>query len=330
MISRFNSGIQHHLPKQKSKTMKKILFGMLLALAGAVSFTACSDKGDDPKNIVQLAQDNSNLSSLVAALQRADLVSALEGDGPFTVFAPTDAAFATFLQANGFAKLEDVPVDLLKQVLLYHVVGAEARSNSLSTGYVNALATYGATTAPLSLFVNTASGVKINDATVTLADVTATNGVVHVIDKVLVPPTVVNHALNNPAFSTLVAALTRSDLGVDYVGLLSGAGPFTVFAPTNAAFTALLAELGANGLADIDAATLNAVLQYHVVSGANVRSGDLTEGQVVTTFSGGTFTIGLTDGAKITDARGRVANIAVVDVQASNGVVHAIDKVILP
>jgi len=310
--------------------MKKTLFGLMLAFAGAVLFTACSDKEDDPKNIVQLAQDNSNLNSLVAALQRADLASTLEGAGPFTVFAPTDAAFAAFLQANGFASLDEVPVDLLRQVLLYHVIGAEARSTSLSTGYVNVLAPYGATTTPLSLFVNTASGVKINDATVTTADVMASNGLVHVIDKVLVPPTVVNHALNNPEFSTLVAALTRSDLGVDYVGTLSGAGPFTVFAPTNAAFTALLAELGVSSLNDIDAATLNAVLQYHVVSGANVRSGDLTEGQEVTTFGGGTFTIGLTDGAKITDARGRIANIVVVDVQGTNGVVHAIDKVILP
>lgn len=310
--------------------MKKTLVSLLLVAAAAFTFTACGDKDSGPENIVETAKDTESLSTLVAALQRADLVSALEADGPFTVFAPTNEAFNAFLQANGFANLEAVPVDVLKQVLLYHVVSGKVPSSAVTTGYVNSLATYANSTANLSLFANTASGVKINTATVTTADVDATNGVVHIIDQVLVPPTVVNHALNNPDFSTLVAALTRSDLGVDYVGTLSGAGPFTVFAPTNAAFTALLSELGAASLSAIDAATLNAVLQYHVVNGANVRSSQLTNNQEVTTFGGGKFTIGLTGGAKITDARGRVSNIIAVDVQGTNGVVHAIDKVILP
>jgi len=160
--------------------------------------------------------------------------------------------------------------------------------------------------------------------------VSASNGVVHIIDKVILTPTVVNQALNNPNFSTLVAALTRSDLGVDYVTLLSGTGPFTVFAPTNAAFTALLTELGFANLNAIPAATLNAVLQYHVVNGANVRSTQLTNQQVVTTFGGGAFKVDLTGGAKIVDAKNRISNIIATDVQGANGVVHAIDKVILP
>jgi uncharacterized surface protein with fasciclin (FAS1) repeats len=310
--------------------MKKTLLSLLLVTAAAFTFTACGDKESGPENIVETAKDTESLSTLVAALQRADLVSALEGAGPFTVFAPTNEAFNAFLQANGFANLEAVPVDVLKQVLLYHVVSGEVPSSAVTTGYVNSLATFGNSTVNLSLFTNTTSGVKVNTATVTMADVDATNGVVHIIDQVLAPPTVVNHALNNPDFSTLVAALTRSDLGVDYVGTLSGAGPFTVFAPTNAAFTALLSELGVASLSAIDAATLNAVLQYHVVNGANVRSSQLTNNQEVTTFGGGKFTIGLTGGAKITDARGRVSNIIAVDVQGTNGVVHTIDKVILP
>jgi uncharacterized surface protein with fasciclin (FAS1) repeats len=119
-------------------------------------------------------------------------------------------------------------------------------------------------------------------------------------------------------------------LGVDYVSILSGTGPFTVFAPTNAAFAALLTELGVPNLNAIPAATLNSVLQYHVVNGANVRAENLTNGQVVTTFGGSTFTVGLTGGAKITDAKAWVSNIIVTNVQANNGVVHAIDKVLLP
>jgi uncharacterized surface protein with fasciclin (FAS1) repeats len=314
--------------------MKKLFFGMFLALGAALFFTACGeDEEESPKNIVQLAQSNNELSSLVAALTRAGLVDALNADGPFTVFAPTNAAFNEFLSANGFASLEAVPVDVLKQVLLNHVVSGEIRAaNVPAEGYVKTLATYGTTNSNISLLAQSnSSGVSLNkDAKVTTADVIATNGVIHIVNKVIGLPSIVSHALNNPNFSILVAALTRPSLGVDYVGLLSGAGPFTVFAPTNAAFAALLTELNLTSLDQVDDATLNAVLQYHVVPNANVLAGQLTQGQVVTTFQTGTFTIGLSGGAKITDASGRVSNIILTDVQATNGVVHAIDKVILP
>lgn len=310
--------------------MKKLLFSLVLALGATLAFTACKDDDDDPKNIVEVAQGNSNLSTLVAAVQRAGLVDALSGTDKLTVFAPTNAAFTTLLTSLGFTKLEDVPVDVLKNILLNHVVSGEVRSTALTTGYVETLLPFGTTSSYLNNYVDLTSGVKIGGSSVTTADVSASNGVVHIIDKVIVPPTVVNQALNNPNFSTLVAALTRPDLGVDYVTILSGTGPFTVFAPTNAAFTALLAELGVANLNAIPAATLNAVLQYHVVNGANVLSTQLTNQQVVTTFGGSTFKIDLTGGAKIVDAKNRTSNIIVTDVQGSNGVVHAIDKVILP
>jgi len=314
--------------------MKKLLFGMFLALGSGLLFTSCGDnKEESPKNIVQTAQATSDLSSLVAALTRAGLVDALNGTGPFTVFAPTNAAFSAFLSANGFATLEDVPVNVLQQVLLNHVVSGEIRAvNVPAEGYVKTLATFGATSSNLSILAqSSAAGVRINKSvSVTTADVLASNGVVHIVDGVIGLPTVVNHALNNDNFSILVAALTRPSLGVDYVGLLSGAGPFTVFAPTNAAFTALLAELNLTSLNQVDDATLNAVLQYHVVNGANVLASQLTNGQVVTTFANGTFTIDLSSGAKIVDARNRTTNIVITDVQGSNGVVHAIDRVLLP
>lgn len=312
--------------------MKKLLFGLLFAFAALTTFVACNDDdGDDVKNIVELAQSDANLSTLVAAVQRAGLEATLSGPGPFTVFAPTNAAFADLLKTLNLTKLEDVPVATLKSILLYHVVSGEVLSSQLTTGYVSSLSPFSTSSNNLSLYIETGSGVKINKSvSVTTANLSAANGVVHVVDKVIVPPTVVNIALDNANFSSLVAALTRADLGVDYVTLLSGAGPFTVFAPTNAAFAALLTELGVANLAAIPAATLNAVLQYHVVNNANVRSSTLTNGQVVTTFGGSKFTINTTGGAKITDAKNRVSNIVVVDVQASNGVVHAIDKVILP
>jgi transforming growth factor-beta-induced protein len=136
---------------------------------------------------------------------------------------------------------------------------------------------------------------------------------------------IVEIATTTDDFSILVQALVKADL----VGALSGDGPFTVFAPTNAAFASLLDELGASSLDDIPVDLLTDVLLYHVL-GAKVLSSSLTEGQVVTTLQGATFTVGLSGGAKITDQSARVANITAVDVMASNGVIHVLNKVILP
>jgi uncharacterized surface protein with fasciclin (FAS1) repeats len=329
------SAVSFPLTKSNFFKMKKATFFLSALLIGSVfTFSSCSDDDDDvvpQQNIVELAQGNENLSSLVAAVQRAGLVDALsDPNSNLTVFAPTNAAFAAFLTANGFATLEDVPLAVLTQVLLNHVVGSELKAADLSTGYVSTLATFGTTTANLSLFVSTASGVVLNGGpAVTAADVDASNGVVHVIDEVIALPTIVTHALSNPNLSILVQALTRPDLTIDFVSILSGAGPYTAFAPTNDAFVALLGELELASLNDIPVATLEAVLTYHVANG-NVRAGSLTEGQVIPTLNTGTFTIGLSGGAKITDANNRVANIVATDVQGANGVVHVIDKVILP
>lgn len=312
--------------------MKKLFLGLLLVFGATFTFISC-DKEDDetPKNIVELASSNSNLSILVEAVNHAGLGSVLSGSSKLTVFAPSNDAFNALLKDLKVAKITDLDKKLVERILLYHVVAGEVKSTDLSNGYVKTQAKFGSSANQLSLLVNINSGVKLNNkATVVTANVAASNGVVHVIDKVLTLPTVVTKALDNPAFSSLVAALTRPDLGVDYVTLLSAAGPFTVFAPTNDAFTALLTELKLTKLADIPAATLNAVLQYHVVSGANVVSTQLTQNQEVTTFGTGKFKIDLVGGAKITDAKGRQSKIIIADVQADNGVVHAIDKVILP
>lgn len=331
----FHGCNNHFLTPFNFKNMKKSIFFALFLAILAVSFSACDKDPDvnvvDVKNIVELAQSNPDLSILVDAVVYADLTGVLSGTDKYTVFAPTNAAFTSLLNTLGVAKIQDVDKNTVKSILLYHVVAGDVKSSALTTGYVKTAGTFGSTNSNLSLFVETAAGVKLNGtANVTTADVAAENGTVHIIDKVLTLPTVVTHALSNPNFSILVQALTRSDLGVDYVSILSGAGPFTVFAPTNAAFAALLQELGVSSLNDIPAGTLNSVLQYHVIAGANVLSTQLTEGQQVTTFEGGKFTINLAGGASITDAQGRKSNIIAVDVQGSNGVVHAIDKVILP
>ncbi|MFC5195418.1 fasciclin domain-containing protein [Bizionia hallyeonensis] len=290
-------------------------------------------------DVVDHALANSSFSNLVAALGAADgdLVSVLQGGGPFTVLAPVDAAFANFLADNGFSGLGDVPTDVLSQVLLNHVLAGATFSTDLvnmGAGYTTTSAT-GAGNNPMSLYFNTADGVEFNGiSTVAIADVVGTNGVIHAVDTVIGLPTVVDFALADPTFETLVAALTRDDLTFDYVGTLStpngtAPAPFTVFAPTNAAFGDLLTELNVATLGDIPEPTLKATLDMHAVAGANVRSSALMDNMTVGTL-GGNITANITGGATLTDANGRVSNIIAVDVQASNGVIHAIDKVVLP
>ena len=285
-------------------------------------------------SVVDHALANSNFSNLVASLQAADgdLVNVLSGAGPFTVLAPDDAAFGNFLSDNGFAGLGDVPTDALSQVLLNHVIGGTILSTDLvsaGAGYNNTSAS-GAGGNAMSIYFNTDSGVIFNGVpSVTAADVVGANGIIHAVDAVIGLPTVVDFALADPTFGTLVTALTRSDLTFDYVTTLQGDGPFTVFAPTNAAFGDLLTELGAGSLADIDEPTLKAALDHHAVAGANVRSSSLTDNLMVGTL-GGNITANITGGATLTDANDRVSNIIAVDVQAVNGVIHVIDKVVLP
>ena len=317
--------------------MKTIFKTSLLILLSVVVF-ACSNDDDnttdqnDEGTIAAFVAANAEYSSLLAALDRANLVTTLDGTDQYTVFAPNNAAFSAFLSDNGFASLNDVPVDVLTSVLLNHVVAGTAESTDLSTGYVNSLATYGDTSNNLSMYVNTTSGVTLNGiSNVTVADISASNGVIHAVDAVIGLPTVVTFATADATFGSLVAALTRSDQP-DFVSVLStpfgtSPAPFTVFAPTNDAFANLLSELGASDLSDIETATLTATLNTHVIAGANVRAEDLTDGDVTTL--GGDITIDASN-ANITDPNGRVSNIVVVNVQASNGVVHAIDKVILP
>jgi uncharacterized surface protein with fasciclin (FAS1) repeats len=320
------------------KTLKKIIPTLIIAL---LLFQSCKDDDTDDviipetNTIVDIAVASDNLTSLVAALQKANLVTTLAGDGPFTVLAPTNEAFAAFLTSNGFSSLDDVPVDILTNILLNHVVSGSIASTDLSTGYANTLATSSASGTGMSLYIDISNGVRFNGvSSVSMADILADNGIVHVVDAVIGLPSVVTFAVADPTFSTLVAALTRDDLTTDFVGVLSTAtgtspAPFTVFAPTNDAFGSLLSELSIAGLADIDEPTLDAVLKNHVVAGLNVFDTDLTDNMTVPTL-GGDITANVTGGATLTDNSGRIIDIIATNVQADNGVIHAINRVILP
>lgn len=318
------------------KNLFKIIPILLISLT---TLQSCNNNDDenvqDVSTIVNLAVDSADLTSLVAALDRANLVSALNGEGPFTVLAPTNDAFAAFLSANNFNSLEEVPVDILTKVLLNHVISGSLISTDLSTGYANTLATSAASQTPLSIYVDTSNGVRFNGvSSVSAADILAVNGVIHKVDAVIGLPNIVTFATADPNFSTLVSALTRSDLTTDFVGVLStdsatAPAPFTVFAPINDAFNRLLTELNLASLSEIDEPTLDVVLKNHVVGGANVLDSNLTDNLTINTL-GGDITADISGGARLTDSSGRVSDIIATNVQANNGVIHAINNVILP
>ncbi len=308
------------------KNLKNLL-GLFLITFVAVSFVACDDDDDvtptpEPQSIVEIAVDNPDFSTLVAALSRVNLVSALEGDGPFTVFAPTNAAF----DALG-VDLNTISDEALTEILLYHVLGAEVFAGDIADGQT--YVTTAAATAPgenqLSMLIEKSGGaVTINNAAnVTTADVDATNGVIHIVDAVIMPLDVVGHAVANTNFSSLVSALGAAN--GDLVTVLSGDGPFTVFAPVNSAFDEI-----ANVIATLSADQIATVLTYHVVGGANVRSTDLTNNMEVTTVNTESFIVNLGNEVTIADNQGNTATVILTDVQATNGVIHVLNKVILP
>ena len=270
------------------------------------------------QSILDAAMGLDDFSSLVAALAKANLASTFMMEGAYTVFAPTNDAFAAFLTSINVA-FEDLTAEDLAPILKYHVVASKVMSGSLETGYVNTI--YAAMEGnPVSLYVKVDGGVMLNGSvSVTAADVETSNGVIHVIDGVLTPTSVVDIAINNSNFSKLVEAVVKAGL----VETLSAEGPFTIFAPTDDAFDKLFADLGVSGIEEISAETLIPILQYHVVAG-NVLSTDLSNGDVATL--NGNIKISLSAPVTINDD----TEVSAVDIQGTNGVVHVINKVLLP
>ena len=270
------------------------------------------------QSILDAAMGLADFSSLVAALAKSNLASTFMMDGAFTVFAPTNDAFAAFLESANLA-FEDLTAEDLAPILKYHVLGSKAMSGSLATGYVSTI--YEAQEGyPVTLFVEVDGGVKLNASiNVTTPDVETSNGVIHVIDGVLSPTSVVDVALNNSNFTQLVEAVVKAGL----VETLSEAGPFTIFAPTDDAFAQLFADLGVSGIEEISAETLIPILQYHVVSGT-VLSSDLSDGDVNTL--NGTIRVALSESVTINES----SEVIAIDIQGTNGVVHVINKVLLP
>ena len=267
------------------------------------------DKVITPLSVGELVAVNPDLSSLASAVVGQNLLSALtDKNGTFTVFAPNNA---------GFAKHSNLPADV-KSLLLYHVVGSKNYSGSLTTGYYNTLSKFGEY--PVSMKIITSPEVKINNsAKVVKADITGINGVVHIIDDVIFQPSVVAIAQQNPNFSILVQAVIKAGLAET----LSGSGPFTVFAPTNDAFTALFATLKVSGVEALTKEQLTPILLYHVVQ-SNVRAGSLSSGKVTTLNGQIDINVGSTVSINTS------AKVVATDIQGINGIVHVVDQVLIP
>ena len=328
-----------------NQQLKALLFSTLL---GIFFLTGCDEKDPfdsgspvpAPKSIVDIVTGDRNFSRLAQAVTRANLTGAL-GGAALTVFAPSNAAFAAAgLDSATIAKTDPAA---LSAILRYHVLGSAVRSSDLQTGINRETATLNGA-AYVSKFDFGTPAVAVNGVRATLLDVAATNGVVHVVDNLLMPPTgsIMDVVRSNPNFTFLLAAVTRANLAT----ALSGAGPLTVFAPSNDAFISTtpfktLAQINA-----ADPAALAAILTYHVtpgrvfttnfvpeaypVSGGIVVSSDAKKPGKIPTLSGKTINISgdlkLTGLGNGTDA----STVTRANMLVSNGVIHIIDRVLLP
>ena len=263
--------------------------------------------------IVDIAKEDGRFTTLLAAVEAAGLVDTLNSEGPFTVFAPTDEAFAKLPAGTIDALLQDIPQ--LSSILLYHVVpGKLMAADVTAADYLN-------TAQGESVRIKVEDGkAYINEAQIILTDIEAANGVIHVIDTVILPgKTIADIAVNDGRFTTLVTALQAAEL----VETLQGDGPFTVFAPTDEAFAKLPAGTIEALLKDIPA--LKNILLYHVVSGA-VRSEQVVTLTSADTVAGKPVTVKVEDGKVFINN----AQVVIVDIVAKNGIIHVIDTVLLP
>ena len=266
-------------------------------------------------DIVDTAVADGRFNTLVAAIQAAGLEETLRGDGPFTVFAPTDAAFAKLPAGTVQSLLADIPT--LTDILLYHVVSGDVMASDV-VGLSSATTVQGQ---PVAVSV-TDGRVYINDAQVIITDVKASNGIIHVIDSVIIPPanSIAEALTEDGRFTTLLAAVSAANL----VETLSSGGPFTLFAPTDAAFARLPAGTVQSLLGDIP--TLTDILLYHVVNG-RVFAGDVVGLTEAATVQGESIEISIDGGSVVLDGQ---SNVIEVNTLATNGVIHVIDRVILP
>ncbi|SFZ93435.1 Uncaracterized surface protein containing fasciclin (FAS1) repeats [Flaviramulus basaltis] len=317
------------------KTTKNLY--RFLSIVLVLLITSCNDDDDvlsqqlseNPQNISEIIAGNSELSTLSSALVQVGLDSILSTTTTYTVFAPNNDSFSG-------VDVSALTEEQLTNVLLNHVLSTVTPDfiSTMSTGYLTSMAA-GPGETNLSFYTNTSAGVTLNGMGAVVdnsSDFGATNGILHVVDGVLMPPTIVDHALANPDYNSFAQAIELAGL----TDVLSDSDPdsdnypFTLFAPNNAAMEYLMTQLngafGYSTLADIPVDVLQEIIQYHVIAGANTLAEDV-DGTSQTSMQGESFSI---SGTVIDDASYNNGNIILTDVQGVNGIVHGTDKVLLP
>jgi uncharacterized surface protein with fasciclin (FAS1) repeats len=284
------------------------------------------------ETLYELTSEISDLSTLKKALEITGLNTALEGTDLKTVFAPSNTAFSNFLVENDFETIDDVPVNILREILLNHVVNGKLKEQDLPINtYIKSNAKgYASPNNTLSLyFRNTDNGVIINGvASLTGQTLLASNGVIHKINHVLHLPSVIEQIVANPNLSTLANAL-EANTSYDFKAELSSInnGPYTIMAPLNSGFSTLTTEVPQPA----SQATMAEILKYHVVLTSNTLAASLNNGDVINTFAGDMFSIQITPANfRIKDYNNRLANFTTKDIQCYNGVIHIVDRFLLP
>ena len=301
----------------------------------AVITIACSKSKDEPETnntITDIASRKSDLKIFTQALNITGLAETYKQSGEHTIFAPSNDAFTAYLIAKGFATINDVPVDQLRNLLLNHIINGSFQTTQLTTKYTKSFAVGAASSSnKLSLYIDTTVGVRINGvATVVTSNIVASNGVIHIVDTVIDLPTIATHTnanLNLSSFANTLALPAQSAVLTN----LAGTTIYTVFEPTNDAFTSLDTELtSSGGIAGVSDANMSKILSYHITNG-NTLSTAFSDGLVFSTLAlPQSFTLQVTGGTKITDSNNRISNVTYTNIQCNNGVIHIIDKVLLP
>ncbi len=322
-----------------SQLLKNTITLTLVLIIGSCSTDNSGEIETGPKTIYEILASEVNYTTLTNALEITGLDDVLNGNETYTLYAPNNSAFSLFLSSQGLNSLSDIPVNDLKKLLLNHVMVDAMFYRDFKTGYYETAASFinGGNMRNISMHVKQVNMlVTLNgSSTITQGNVVAANGIIHIVDKIIALPTVVTFIQADPNLNNLLSAVTRADLTTDFVTILNAnisentLAPFTVFAPENRAFIDLLLELGVQEFSDIDEPTLNATLNYHVISKTNAQSASLSDNLELNTL-GGVITANVSGGATLKDGNNRISKITAVDVQANNGIIHIIDKVILP
>jgi uncharacterized surface protein with fasciclin (FAS1) repeats len=316
--------------------------GRLLILTGVTVFYSCipldKDVPQDPRtfdpsdtNLRELSTALPYFRDYIRAMDFTNISGILEAPGPYTIFMPNQVGFTKFRNEKGISDAEEIPEDSLKRILLYHIIPGHWRLSQIPRGYYPTLAGEKSTSNPIDLFIDTDELLKLNGiVALDEPDLETVNGVVHSISAVLEIPAVLNHLSVNSEFSIISGILNSGLPGEEIIKMFRQEGPFTFFAPTDEAFEAFLAENDAwQSPEDIPAEVLNDMLKYHLIEKMNFLLKDVIEERVVSTLKGPAIMAEpVISGWQIRDGSGRTVRVTRNDIQAVNGVIHQVDKVL--